>query len=72
MKGINICPSIIDDDPLYGFQEFSLLFASGTLPVSQPVYTMLAGSKLVALVKPGSNKPRPIGVTGVFHRLGNY
>jgi hypothetical protein len=63
-------PSILDDDPLYGFHKLSLLFASGTLPVTQSVYTMLASSKLVALTKPSSNKPRPIGITGVFHRFG--
>ena len=34
------------------------------------MFTHLANSKLVALKKPGSDKPRPVGVTGVFHRLG--
>ena len=38
--------------------------------MSQEVFTHLVSSKLVALKKPDSDKPRPVGVTGVFYRLG--
>ena len=70
LKDINVAPSEEDEDPLYGFRAFSTAFALGTLPVSQDVKSFLASSKLAALEKPGSDKPRPVGITGVFHRLG--
>ena len=70
IKDINVAPSEDDEDPLYGFRAFSVAFALGTLPVSQEIKTFLASSKLAALEKPGSEKPRPVGITGVFHRLG--
>jgi hypothetical protein len=70
MKDINISPSNEDGGPLHGFRAFTIAFATGTLPVSQEVFTHLVSSKLVALKKPDSEKPRPVGVTGVFHRLG--
>jgi hypothetical protein len=69
-KDVNVAPSEEDEDPLYGFRAFSTAFALGTLPVSQEIKTFLASSKLAALEKPGSDKPRPVGITGVFHRLG--
>jgi hypothetical protein len=70
MKDINICPCNDAEDPLFGFRAFTIAFVTGALPVSQEVFTHLASSKLVALKKPDSDKPRPVGVTGVFHRLG--
>ena len=70
LKSINVKPTEEVPDPLYGIREFAISFASGALPVSQEVYTLLAGAKLVALAKPDSDKPRPVGVTGVLHRLG--
>jgi hypothetical protein len=70
MKDVNVSPSNEDEDPLHGFRAFTIAFATGTLPVSQEVFTHLVSSKLVVLKKPDSEKPRPVGVTGVFHRLG--
>ena len=64
MKDINVCPCNDEEDPLYGFRAFTIAFATGTLPVSQEVFTYLVSSKLVALKKPDSDKPRPVGVTG--------
>ena len=70
MKDINVPPGNEDLDPIYGFRAYSLAFASGCLPVSTAAYSQLASSRLVALAKPDSDKPRPVGITGVFHRLG--
>ena len=41
MKDINISPSNEDEDPLCGFRAFTAAFATGTLPVSQEVFTHL-------------------------------
>jgi len=45
------------------------MYASGFLPVSDVVYRLLAGTKLVAVAKT-NGKPRPVGVKGVFDRIG--
>ncbi len=44
LKDINVAPSDVDDDPLYGFRAFSLHFAAGTLPVPQLVYSHLSSA----------------------------
>ena len=56
-------------DPLYGLREYSVAFASAFLPVTPELYLALAGSKLAAVAKP-SGDPRPVGIRGVFDRIG--
>ena len=68
LKDVNVAPKSEADDPLFGFRCFSIAFASGTLPILPELYSLLAGSKLVALEK-DDGKPRPVGITGVFHRI---
>ena len=70
LKCLNIAPTEEVEDPLFGVRQFAVSFAAGALPVTQEIYTILAGAKLVALAKPGTDKPRPVGITGVLHRLG--
>jgi hypothetical protein len=70
LKCLNVAPTEEVEDPLYGVRLFAISFAAGALPVTQEIYTILAGAKLVALAKPGTDKPRPVGITGVLHRLG--
>jgi hypothetical protein len=61
MKNINVAPSAEDEDPLYGFHRYAILFASGTLPVPHDVYTHLVSAKLVALGKTITGKPTTTG-----------
>ena len=70
LKAINIAPSEECPDPMFGLREFAVAFASGFLPVSSDLYLTLAGSKLAALAKPGTGDPRPVGIRGVFDRIG--
>jgi hypothetical protein len=63
LKDVNVAPKSEIDDPLFGFRQFSIAFASGSLPTSLDLHSLLAGSKLVALEKE-DGKPRPVGITG--------
>jgi len=70
LKDINTRPCEDDPGPLYGIRKFCIMYASGGLPVSPELYLTLSGSKVAALAKPGTDAPRPVGIRGVFDRIG--
>ena len=70
LKDINTRPCEDDPDPLYGIRKFCIMYASGGLPVSPELYLTLSGSKIATLAKPGTDAPRPVGIRGVFDRIG--
>jgi hypothetical protein len=61
LKCLNVAPTEESEDPLCGIRLFAVSFAAGALPVSQAIYTILAGAKLVALAKPGADRQTPPG-----------
>ena len=70
LKDVNVRPTEECPDPLYGIRIFCTSYAAGGLPISPELYLTMSGSKIAAIAKPGRDDPRPVGIRGVFDRIG--